>query len=176
MNTLSFPLGPFTPEDCPTPDTRAACIADIVSLPGDLRASLTGLTDEQLLVPYRPGGWTVKQVVHHMADNDMNAYIRFKRGLTEEAPIAGSYRQDVWAELADYRDTRIDTSLLLMEALHERFVILLRSLAPADFARTVTSPTHGDMTLEIAMQRYAWHNRHHLAQIQSLIDRMGWII
>jgi hypothetical protein len=124
------------------------------------------LNTEQLLTPYRPGGWSVQQVVHHLADNDMNAY---------KSPIAGSYREELWAELSDYQDTPIETSLVLLESLHQRFVVLLCSLSPLQFHRTFLSPTHGTMSLDIATQRFSWHGRHHIAQIDSLKERMGWI-
>ncbi|NIK76474.1 hypothetical protein FHS15_001599 [Paenibacillus castaneae] len=131
------------------------------------------LSSGQLLTPYRPGGWTVQQVVHHMADNDMNAFIRFKRALTEDVPTASSYHEDLWAELMDYQ-TPIETSLVLMHSIHSRFVALLHSLHPTDYQRMFISPTHGLMSLDAAAQRYAWHGRHHIAQIASLKERMDW--
>ncbi|MBB6675192.1 YfiT family bacillithiol transferase [Cohnella nanjingensis] len=174
MDPLSHPIGTFRPEENPTSARRAAWIAEIAALPGRLRSAVGHLATGQLETPYRPGGWTVRQVVHHLADNDMNAYIRFKRALTEEAPLASSYREDLWAELDDYRDTPIENSLVLLATLRERFVILLRSRSPHEFRRAFTSPAHGEMTLDHALQRYDWHGRHHLAQIQSLAARMGW--
>jgi hypothetical protein len=173
MDSYCYPIGSFEPVTDPTEQQRGEWIDEIAEMPTTLRTTIQGLTLEQLLTPYRPGGWTVQQVVHHMADNDMNAYIRFKRALTEPSPAASSYRQDEWAELADYR-APIGLSLLLLEALHGRFAALLRSLQPSDFRMTFTSPAHGMLTLDVAMQRYAWHNRHHIAQIASLKERMGW--
>lgn len=173
MDHFRYPLGQFEPSRNPTPEQRNSWMEEISELPTLLRQTVHNLTQEQLHIPYRPEGWTVQQVVHHMADNDMNAYIRFKRGLTEDSPIASSYREDLWAELSDYR-APIEPSLVLLESLHSRFVALLRSTHPSHFQRTFTSPTHGVMSLDVATERYAWHNRHHVAQIVSLKQRMGW--
>jgi uncharacterized damage-inducible protein DinB len=174
MEHFRYPIGQFEPMEQPTAEQRNRWIEDISVMPKALRLTVQNLTLEQLLTRYRPGGWTVQQVVHHMADNDMNAFIRFKKALTEDNPTAGSYREDLWAELSDYRNPPIETSLVLLESLHSRFVALLCSLLPSDFKRTFTSPTHGLMTLDVATQRYAWHGRHHMAQITSLKDRLAW--
>lgn len=173
MDHFRYPIGQFEPIQNPTPKQRSRWFEDISEIPKILRLTVQNLTLEQLLTQYRPGGWTVQQVIHHMADNDMNAFIRFKRALTEDSPTASSYREDLWAELSDYR-TPIESSLVLLELLHSRFVDLLRSLHPSDFQRTFTSPTHGVMSLDVATQRYAWHGRHHIAQIVSLKERLGW--
>jgi hypothetical protein len=173
MDPICYPIGHFEPIQQPTPEERNGWIKDISQMPKILRLTLQNLTTKQLNTQYRPGGWTVQQLVHHMADNDMNAYIRFKRALTEDSPTASSYREDLWAELSDYR-IPIETSLSLLELIHTRFVALLRSLHPSDFQRTFTSPTHGEMSLDVATQRYAWHDRHHIAQIASLNERLGW--
>ena len=174
MNTLRYPIGQFTSVQEFTEEQRNQVIESIAEIPDRLRHAVNGLRLEQLSAPYRPGGWTVQQVVHHLADAEMNAYIRFKRGLTEERPLAGTFREDLWAELNDYQDTSVETSISLLEALHNRFVKLLLGLKPSDFERSVTSPTHGDMTLDVAVQRFSWHARHHIAQITSLRERMGW--
>lgn len=174
MDILRYPIGQFTPVQKTTEEQRKQFIESIVEMPSHLRQAVKDLTWEQLNTPYRPGGWTVQQVVHHLADNDMNAYIRFKRGLTEDQPISGSYREDVWAELSDYKDTPIETSILLLDCLRSRFVTLLLKLCFSDFQRSFTSPTYGAMTLDEAIQRYSWHGRHHIAQITSLRKRMGW--
>jgi hypothetical protein len=173
MDSYRYPIGQFEPLPNPTREQRNEWIDEIAAMPAHLRQTVQRFTSEQLLIPYRPGGWTVQQVVHHMADNDMNAYIRFKRALTESSPAASSYREDEWAKLADYR-APIESSLLLLESLHNRFVTLLRSMLPSDFQKTFTSPAHGDLTLDVATHRYAWHSRHHIAQIVSLKERMGW--
>jgi len=150
MDILRYPIGHFTAVQEPTEEQRKQLIQSIAQMPSKLRQAVEGLELSQLHTPYRPGGWTVQQVVHHLADNDMNAYIRFKRALTEEHPIAGSYREDLWAELYDYKDTPIETSILLLDALLRRFVRLLVNLKATDFQRSFSSPTHGDMTLEVA--------------------------
>lgn len=171
VDKLRYPIGEFQAVQEVTPEQRKGWIQSIAEMPLTLRRAVQGFREEQLDTPYRPGGWTVRQVVHHLADNDMNAYIRFKRALTEEHPAAGSYRQDLWAELSDYRDTPIATSLTLIESLHGRFVTLLVKLSPADLQRSFWSPTYGDMTLDAALQRYSWHGRHHIAQITSVSER-----
>ncbi|TDG00601.1 YfiT family bacillithiol transferase [Paenibacillus piri] len=173
MDRLRYPIGTFEPVPNPTPEQRSSWIGEMTEIPSIVRLNVQSLNSEQLETPYRPGGWTVRQVIHHMADNDMNAFIRFKRALTEERPIAGSYREDLWAELGDYQ-VPIEASLVMMESLYGRFAALLRSLHPTDFQRTFTSPTHGVMSLDTAMQRYAWHDRHHIAQIAALKQRSGW--
>jgi uncharacterized damage-inducible protein DinB len=174
MDSLRYPIGQFTAVQGTTEVQRKQFIKSIAEMPEKLRQAVEGLGVEQLNSPYRPGGWTLQQVVHHLADAEMNAYIRFKRGLTEDHPVAGSFREDLWAELNDYENTPVETSVLLLEALHSRFVTLLGKLKSTDFERLVTSPTYGDMTLDEAVQRYSWHGRHHIAQIISLRDRMGW--
>jgi hypothetical protein len=174
MDHFRYPIGQFKPIQDPTPEQRNRWIADIAEIPKILRSTVQHLTMGQLLTQYRPGGWTVQQVVHHLADNDMNAFLRFKKALTEDSPTASTYREDLWAELDDYRNTPVETSLTLLESLHNRFIVLLCSLSPTDFKRIFTSPTHGVMSLNVATQRYAWHGRHHMAQITSLMERMGW--
>lgn len=173
-NHIRFPIGPFEPVQNPTPEQRNIWIQEISELPKRLRLTVQNLSIEQLHTQYRPGGWTVQQVVHHLADNDMNAFIRFKKALTEDNPIASSYREDLWAELSDYQNTPIEISLNLIESIHSRFITLLASLSTSEFQRTFKSPTHGLMNLDVATQRYAWHGRHHITQIESLKQRMGW--
>lgn len=174
MDTLRYPIGQFITLQEPTDEQRNQFIESIAGMPAKLRQAVEGLVLEQLNTPYRLGGWTLQQVVHHLADAEMNAYIRFKSGLTEEHPVAGTFREELWAQLNDYKDTPVETSILLIEALHSRFVTLLLKLLPTDFKRVVTSPTYGDMTLDAALQRYSWHAYHHIAQITSLRERMGW--
>lgn len=174
MDTLRFPIGHFEPIPDPSSEDRQHFISQIPDLTIMLRRILKDLNPEQLQTPYRPDGWTIQQIVHHLADNDMNAYLRFKRALTEEEPLAGSYRQDLFAELNDYKDVPVETSILLLEALHSRFLILINGLEPDDFKRRLRTQPLGLITLDTALQRFVWHNRHHIAQIRSLIDRMGW--
>ncbi|MHA6529999.1 YfiT family bacillithiol transferase [Paenibacillus sp. BAC0078] len=174
MDQLRYPIGPFKSAGPQTAEERKMSIEELRAMAARLRRIIEPLTEEQLNTPYRPGGWSVKQVVHHLADNNMNAYLRFRRGLTEEAPGIPSYREDLWAELSDYSSEPVETSLLLLENLNRRFVTLLSSLEDAQYSRTFVSLMLGTMTLDTALQRYNWHNRHHLAQITSLIERSGW--
>lgn len=173
MDDFRYPIGKFEQIENPTSKQRNKWIEDISETGKILRLAVENLTIEQILTQYRPGGWTVQQVIHHLADNNMNAFIRFKKALTEDSPAAVSYREDLWAELSDYR-TPIESSLILLESINIRFVAILRSLHPSDFKRTFTSPTHGVMSLNVATQRYVWHDRHHISQIESLKERMGW--
>ena len=142
--------------------------------PKKLRAAVKGLSREQLATPYRDGGWTVQQVVHHLADSHMNAYTRFKLALTEDEPTIKPYNETRWAELSDSKTTPVETSLALMDGLHERWLNLLRGMAPADFARKLKHPERGTMTLDETLGMYAWHGRHHVAHITGLRDRKGW--
>jgi len=167
MNDLRYPIGQFELIQHGTIELRQSWIQNVSQISPILRHTVQNLTSEQLLLQYRPGSWTVRQIVHHMADNDMNAFIRFKRALTEDNPTASSYREDLWAELSDY-ETPLETSLILLESIHGRFTAILRSLQSSDFQRTFTSPTHGAMSLDAALQRFIWHNRHHTAQIASI--------
>lgn len=174
VDDFRYPIGRFTAVQKTAEEQRKELIQSIAEMPSNLRQAVGGLELKQLNTPYRPGGWTVQQVVHHLADNDMNAYIRFKRGLTEDQPTVGTYRENLWAELDDYRDTPIETSISLVEYLRKRFVTLLRKMHPSEFQRSFSSPTFGDMTLDVALQRFSWHGRHHIAQINRLRERMEW--
>jgi hypothetical protein len=169
MDELRFPIGAFKPAAQPDAEYRRAIIAEVETLAPRLRDMVRNAVPGRLHVPYRPGGWNVQQIVHHMADNDMNAYLRFKRALTEEEPLAASYREDLWAELADYQYAPVEESVALLELLHRRFVVLLRSLAPEDFSRKLKTQALGSVTLDIALQRFVWHNRHHMAQIERFL-------
>lgn len=174
MEQIRFPIGYFEPVLHPTSEERFCFINQIPEITITLRSLVINLDADQLQIPYRSDGWTITQIVHHLADNDMNAYIRFKRALTEDTPLPGSYREDLWAELHDYRTVPIETSILLLEHLHSRFLILLHGLKPEDYSRKLRTQVLGDITLDTALQRFVWHNRHHIAQIESLIDRRGW--
>ncbi|MEI5907275.1 putative metal-dependent hydrolase [Bacillus spongiae] len=173
MEHIRFPIGKFTPTHHPTAEQRNEWIEEISQIVKSLRFKVQHLSSEQLSTPYRPGGWTIQQIIHHMVDNDMNAYIRFKRALTEDTPTASSYREDLWADGNDYRIS-IEPTLNLLDLLHSRFVYLLRSLSVKEFDKTFISPSHGVMSLEVAIERFTWHSRHHIAQIESLIERLGW--
>ncbi len=174
MTDLRYPIGPFRFQGNMTAQDRREAIDALAEAPARLRAAVAGLSPQQLDTPYRPGGWTVRQVVHHLADSHMNSYVRFRLALTEEEPTLKPYDERRWAELSDARTAPIEISLALLESLHRRWVMLLRSLAPADFARRFRHPEHGLMTLEKNLALYAWHGRHHVAHITSLRERMGW--
>ena len=169
-----FPTGPFTFNPDVTPEMRRASIAAIRETPAALRAAVRGLSEAQLNTPYRDGGWTVRQVVHHVPESHMNAFIRFKLGLTEDNPTIKPYNEAAWAKLADIQRVPVETSLALLDALHERWVALLELLKPEDFARPVQHPEYGPMTLDKLLQMYAWHGRHHVAHVTTLRDREGW--
>jgi uncharacterized damage-inducible protein DinB len=171
---LRFPIGRFKPELPLTPARREALIGIIAGTPEKLREAVRGLSAEQLDTPYRPGGWTVRQVVHHLPDSHLNSYVRFKLALTEERPTIKPYEEDRWAELADTFNTPIEVSLTMLESLHVRWVNLLRSLPAADWQRTLLHPQNGEMTLDHVLGLYAWHGPHHVAQITALRERMGW--
>lgn len=171
---LRYPIGKFKYEGELSDEQRGRAIRQIAEAPAKLRAAVQGLNDEQLNTPYRPEGWTVRQVVHHLPDSHLNAYTRFKLGLTEEEPMVKPYDEVRWANLADTRDTPVEVSLVLLDFLHRRWVILLASLRPQDFARRFRHPELGAMTLDKNLALYAWHGRHHVAHITSLRERMGW--
>jgi len=171
---LSYPIGKYTARDALTPDQRAEAIAQIAAAPRSLRNAVAGLSREQFDTPYRPGGWTVRQVVHHLPDSHMNSYVRLKLALTENEPTIKPYEENLWAELADSRETPVEVSLSLLEALHHRWEILLRSLRTQDFARRLRHPVLGAMTVDNLVSLYAWHGRHHVAHITSLREREGW--
>jgi uncharacterized damage-inducible protein DinB len=174
MDDLRFPVGRFQRPDSLTDPQRAEMIETVAAAPARLREAVSGLSEEQLQTPYRPDGWTVRQLVHHVADSHMNAYVRFKLGLTEDRPTIKPYEEARWAELEDTRLTPIETSLTLLELLHERWVNLLRSLNAGDFERTVNHPENGPMSLNALLAMYAWHSRHHVAHVTNLRERMGW--
>jgi len=174
MSDPRFPIGKLQFLGTPTAEERAKCIADIEQTPAALRAEVEGLTAAELDTPYRPGGWTVRQVVHHVPDSHMNAYVRFKLALTEDAPVIKTYAEDRWAELADTKSTPVDVSLALLDSLHDRWVRLLRSLKPEDWKRQFRHPELGVVPLEKNVALYAWHGKHHVAHVTELRKRMGW--
>jgi hypothetical protein len=157
-----------------TSDARQDLIGQIAETPARMRAAVAGLNAEQLDTPYRPGGWTVRQVVHHVPESHMNSYIRFKLAITEDVPTVKPYFEDRWAELDDANQAPIGLSLGLLEALHERWVWFLRSLKDADFQRTFMHPDLGSVSLDKNVALYAWHGQHHVAHITSLRERNGW--
>ena len=171
---LRYPIGKFKIDDYITEGQRERFIDEIAEAPARLRAAVEGLSTEQIDTPYRPGGWSVRQVVHHVPDSHLNSYTRFKLALTEEEPTIKPYYEDRWAELDDARTAPLEISLALLESLHRRWVLLLRSLKPADFALAFRHPELGLVTLEKNVALYAWHGRHHVAHITSLRERMKW--
>jgi hypothetical protein len=174
MSDPRFPIGKFHYEGPPSDEQRAKFIADIAQTPIELRTAVAGLSEPQLDTPYREGGWTLRQVAHHVPDSHMNAYIRFKLALTEDEPTIKPYAEDRWAELEDTRATPVEVSLALLESLHQRWVELLRSLEPSDWKRQFRHPEMGVVPLEKNVALYSWHGRHHVAHITELRHRMGW--
>jgi uncharacterized damage-inducible protein DinB len=174
MTDLRYPIGKFSYAGRLTEDQKRAFLDDIAHTPKNLRAAVQGLSEAQLDTPYRPGGWTVRQVVHHVPDSHLNSYVRFKLALTEDEPIIKPYAEDRWAELADTKGTPVEVSLTLLDSLHDRWVRLLQSLTPEEWKRTFRHPDLGAMTLEKTLALYAWHGRHHVAHITTLRERSGW--
>jgi hypothetical protein len=171
---LRYPVGKFNFPETVSPDERARFVGEIAEAPFRLREVVKGLGDSELDTPYRPGGWTVRQVVHHVPDSHLNSYIRFRWALTEEEPSIKAYHEDRWAELPDARTAPVEVSLKLLESLHSRWVGLLRSLTEPDWKRTFRHPSLGLLRLEQNAALYAWHGRHHVAHIAGLRERMGW--
>ncbi|HYF96199.1 MAG TPA: putative metal-dependent hydrolase [Symbiobacteriaceae bacterium] len=174
MEDLRYPIGQFHLEGAISRGQVQAWIGELAKCPEALRQAVAGLSAEQLDTPYRPGGWTVRQVVHHLPDADLLNYARFRWTLTEEQPTIPGWNKDRWAALPDAQLGPTDVSLTLLEAIHQRWDLLLRAMTPQDFARTFHHPTRGLMTLDHALGIYAWHGRHHVAHITSLRTRMGW--
>jgi uncharacterized damage-inducible protein DinB len=171
---LRYPIGRARRAESFTPDERQAAIEGIRQLPQRLRAAVSDLSEEQLATPYRPGGWTVRQLVHHVADSHINAYTRVRLGLTEEWPLICNYQETLWAKLADAQDGPLRPSLDLLDALHVRWVHLLQSLEEKDWKRGYTHPENGRYPIEQVAILYDWHGRHHTAHVTQLRARMGW--
>ncbi len=172
---LRYPIGKLDRKaPVPTAEERGQLIQQIAEAPARMREAVKGLSQQQLDTPYRPGGWTVRQVVHHVPDSHMNGYIRFKLALTEDVPTIKPYNEAAWAELADTRNTPIEVSLALLDNVHLRWVEVLRSIKDAEWKREFHHPEHGTLSLGSYLQDYAWHGRHHVAHITSLRKRMGW--
>ena len=172
-DVLRFPTGRFHRPASLDADARERAIDIIASTPARLRDAVRGLTTEQIETPYRPGGWTVRQVVHHVPDSHMNAFIRFKLALTENVPTIKPYEESEWAKLADTR-LPLETSLTLLDAVHERWLAILRAMTPTDFERELIHPESGRQRLDQVLALYAWHGPHHTAHVTSLRERMGW--
>jgi len=169
-----YPIGRFTPPAEYSTAVHAACIADLRAAPALVRDAVRGLTPAQLLTPYRDGGWSVAQVVHHLVDSHMNAYVRLKLALTEENPTIRPYQEGAWADLPDASSADVEGALRILEALHDRFVSALETLRPSDFTRTMVHPERGQSTIERMVALYAWHGKHHAAHITALRAARGW--
>ena len=169
-----YPIGAF---EMPAPVTlarRQQAIDELALTPAKLRAAANGLSDSQLDTPYREGGWTVRQVVHHVPDSHLNAYVRLKLALTEEKPTIKPYDQEAWANLADSRLTPIEVSLTLLSTVHDRWDRLWRSMKSEQFARVLVHPEHGERNMDWLLFLYEWHGRHHTAHITELRKQKGW--
>ena len=170
-----YPIGKFSYTGPLTAEQKQECLNNIEQTPARLRTALSGLSDQQLNTPYRDGGWTLRQLAHHVPDSHMNSYIRFKLALTEDEPTIKTYDEARWAELPDGKSSPIEPSLAILESLHKRWVLLLKSLAPPDWARKLRHPDHEKpMSLDDSLALYAWHGKHHVAHITALRERNGW--
>jgi hypothetical protein len=174
MSDPRFPIGKFVFEGPLTESQRTTAVADIEHTPVNLRAAVHGLSAQQMDTPYRDGGWTVRQLVHHVPDSHMNAYIRFKMALTEDNPTIKPYMENLWAELSDSQTTPPEVSLELLDMLHKRWIQLLRSIKPVQWNITFRHPDLGTVSLEKNLALYAWHGKHHVAHVTKLRKRMGW--
>ncbi len=175
LERLRYPIGRFEAPQTPLPaEERRRMIDQIARTPADVRRAVEGLDETQLDTAYRPGGWTVRQVVHHLPDSHLNAYVRFKLAATEDHPTIRTYDEAAWGEQSDARTADIALSLAILDALHARWTGWLRSLSPAAWRRTLAHPEWGDFDLDQVLSMYAWHGPHHIAHITSLRDREGW--
>jgi hypothetical protein len=173
LETLRYPVGKFERVTAPIDRaTRAAHIRTVEELPARMRSLTAGLDDAQLETPYRPGGWTIRQVVHHVADSHVNAYVRMKLAATEELPAIRTYQEQLWAELPDGKSGPIELSLALLDALHRRWIVFLRNLPEADFARPYNHPDWGPMAIDEGLAMYAWHSRHHAAHVEQALQNL----
>lgn len=168
---LRYPIGRFAPPERITPEQLQEWINELARLPDALRHAVEGLSQQQLDTPYRPGGWTVRQLVHHLPDSHLNCYQRYRLALTEDSPRIKAYNQTAWAELVDAKSAPIEPSLQLLAGLHARWILLLQSLSPAQWQRTFQHPENGQMRLDTTAGLYAWHSRHHLAHIVNFRKR-----
>jgi uncharacterized damage-inducible protein DinB len=175
LDDLRYPTGRFSSVKRPlTAAERASKIQAIREAPQRIRSAVTGLSAAQLDTPYREGGWTVRQVVHHVVDSHVNAYIRFRLALTEDEPTVRPYQEKLWAELPDAKTMPPETSLAILDGVHARWVTLLEALEAQQFQRPLQHPENGPMTLDMLLELYGWHGRHHEAHITGLRERSGW--
>jgi len=174
MDDLRYPIGKFSPPESYSPEGRRAFIREIAALPAHLRAAVAGLSPDQLKHPYRDGGWSVAQVVHHLADSHMNSYIRFKLAATADNPTVVGYDEAAWARFPDAVTTDLTDSLAILDHVHRRWVTFLESMEEGAFARTFNHSVNGPVALDRALALYAWHGRHHVAHITGVRSRQGW--
>ena len=174
MKDPRYPIGKFSYEGSVTAEQRTTFLDEIAQTPSSLRAAVKGLSEAQLDTPYRDQGWTVRQVVHHVPDSHMNAFVRFKLALTEDEPTIKPYAEGRWALLGDVKATPIEVSLTLLDSLHDRWMRLLRSITPDEWKRTFRHPEVGVLRLDKTLALYAWHGQHHVAHITELRKRMSW--
>jgi uncharacterized damage-inducible protein DinB len=169
-----YPIGKFSFDGSLTEQQKSRLLDDVEQTPARLRAAVQGLSERQLDTPYRDGGWTVRQVVHHVPDSHMNSYVRFKLALTEDEPTIRPYMENLWAELPEAKTAPVELSLALLESLHKRWNLTLRGIRPDQWNRTFRHPEMGTMNLEKALALYAWHGHHHVAHVTALREKMGW--
>jgi uncharacterized damage-inducible protein DinB len=169
-----YPIGKFSFDGSLTEQQKSRLLDDVEKTPARLRAAVQGLSEQQLDTPYRDGGWTVRQVVHHVPDSHMNSYVRFKLALTEDEPTIRPYMENLWAELPEAKTAPVELSLALLESLHKRWNLMLRGIRPDQWNRTFRHPEMGTMNLEKALALYAWHGHHHVAHVTALREKMGW--
>lgn len=174
MSDLRYPIGTYEPITNTTEAQRNALIEQIAAEPQKLRAAVEGLSAAQLDTPYRPDGWTVRQVVHHVVDSHLNSYVRFRWALTENEPLIKAYDEKEWAQLPDASTAEPEISLILLDTLHRRWVMLLGALTPEQWNRTLRHPEAGLLKLETMLGLYAWHGQHHTAHVTGLRQRMDW--
>jgi DinB superfamily len=174
MSDLKFPIGKFEFLAGATSAQQKQWIDAIAATPANLRQAVAGMNDQKLDTAYRDGGWTVRQLVHHVADSHINSYVRFRLALTEDAPAITPYNEKDWAELPDAKTLPVEVSLGVLDGLHARWVVLLRSLDAAAFAKVFIHPAMGPVSVDRALQLYAWHGRHHVAHVTALSERSGW--
>ncbi|HST11744.1 MAG TPA: bacillithiol transferase BstA [Terriglobales bacterium] len=169
-----YPIGKFSFDGSLNDQQKTTYLDDIEQAPARLEAAVRGLSDKQLDTPYRDGGWTVRQVVHHVPDSHINSYMRFKLALTENEPMIRPYMENLWAELPEAKTAPIELSLALLSSLHTRWMLMLRAIPQADWKRTFRHPEIGLMSLEKNLALYAWHGKHHVAHVTALREKMGW--
>lgn len=175
MNDLRYPIGKYEPVTQATAAYVADCIETIAGLPEAMRNAVAGLDEEQLETPYRPDGWTVRQLVHHVGDSHLNSVIRFKWTLTEDTPTIKAYNEKDWAETDEVASTPLEVNLAFLEALHHKWVLLLKAMQPADWEKLLVHPESGKhLSLGYMLGLYAWHSKHHVAHITALREREGW--